>query len=78
MIGDMTEQRELVMRLPPGRRYVLSYDEFGASLYAVASVTFTANHVAEPAPEPEKPSPSRQHFRDKYAEVAQRRKPLPE
>ena len=40
MISGVSDDRELVMRLPPGRRYVVLYDQLGASLYAIASVTF--------------------------------------
>jgi hypothetical protein len=67
----MSQDRELVMRLPPGRRYAVSYDQFGASLYAVASVTFQYQAVepavTTPASKPDKKLTRRQQrIRDAY------------
>ena len=34
----MEMEHELIMKLPPGRRYIVTYDTEGASLYAIATV----------------------------------------
>jgi hypothetical protein len=31
------QERKLMMRLPPGQRFVISYDREGASLYGIAT-----------------------------------------